>query len=101
MSPNALLTAAPHVDSMLAVDEDAIATAILRLVEVEKVVGEGGGAVGLAAIAQGLCPELIGETCVLRRDLICIRAHVGQWRPVFEPQASEKAGVDWSGDKIR
>jgi len=65
VSKNAFATAAPHVDQMLVVDEDAIATAILRLIEVEKVVTEGGGAVGLAAIAQGLCTDLIGKTVVV------------------------------------
>ena len=60
MGQNALATAAPHVDRMLLVDEDSISTAVLRLVEVDKVVIEGGGAVGLAAICQGICPELEG-----------------------------------------
>ena len=56
------MTASPHVDECLIVNEDAIATAILRLIEVEKVVIEGGGAVGLGAIAQGLCPTLQGHS---------------------------------------
>ena len=58
---NALATAIPLVERIVAVDEDAIATAILRLIEVEKVVIEGGGAAGLAAIVQGLVPELEGK----------------------------------------
>ena len=45
---------------MLVVDEDYIAIAILRLIEVEKSVVEGAGATGLAALCQGLCPELEG-----------------------------------------
>jgi len=62
---NALATAAPHVDRMLLVDEESISTAVLRLVEVDKVVIEGGGAVGLAAICQGICPELEGKNVVV------------------------------------
>ena len=69
MSKNAFATAAPHVDEMVVVDEDAIATAILRLIEVEKVVTEGGGAVGLAAIAQGLCTHLTGDPLMLLLSL--------------------------------
>ena len=46
---------------MLVVDEDFIAIAILRLIEVEKSVVEGAGATALAALVQGLCPELEGE----------------------------------------
>ena len=45
---------------MLVIDEDYIAIAILRLIEVEKSVVEGAGATGLAALVQGLCPELEG-----------------------------------------
>lgn len=41
--------------------EEFIALAMLRLVELEKAVVEGAGAVGLAAILQGLLPELIGK----------------------------------------
>ena len=57
---NAYATAAPLIDRMLVVDEDFIAIAILRLIEVEKSVVEGAGATGLAALVQGLCPELEG-----------------------------------------
>lgn len=38
---------------------------MLRLVEMEKVVVEGGGATGLAAMLQGLLPELAGLTVVI------------------------------------
>ena len=38
--------------------EESIALAILRLIEVEKSVIEGAGAVGLAAVIEGLLPEL-------------------------------------------
>ena len=57
---NAFATAAPLIDKVLVVDEDFIAISILRLIEVEKSVVEGAGATGLAALIQGLCPELQG-----------------------------------------
>jgi threonine dehydratase len=41
--------------------EEFIAIAILRLIELEKAVVEGAGAVGFAAILQGLLPELKGK----------------------------------------
>lgn len=62
---NAFATAAPLIDKMLVVDEDFIAIAILRLIEVEKSVVEGAGATGLAALVQGLCPELEGKKVVV------------------------------------
>jgi len=62
---NAYATAAPLIDRMLVVDEDFIAIAILRLIEVEKSVVEGAGATGLAALVQGLCPELEGKKVVV------------------------------------
>lgn len=43
------------------VKEDWIAMAILRLVEMEKCVVEGAGAVGLAAIMAGHLNEFIGK----------------------------------------
>lgn len=42
--------------------ESSIALAILRLIEQEKAVVEGAGAAGLAAIIQGLLPELKGKS---------------------------------------
>jgi threonine dehydratase len=62
---NAFALARAHVDRVVAVSEHYIALAMLRLLEEEKVVVEGGGAVGLAAIMQGLLPELAGKTVVL------------------------------------
>lgn len=49
--------------------EAFIALAILRLIEQEKAVVEGAGAAGLAAIIQGLVPELKGKKFVLTRLL--------------------------------
>ncbi|BFZ16538.1 hypothetical protein BsWGS_19576 [Bradybaena similaris] len=62
---NALATARPLIDRMLTVKESNIALAILHLVEQEKAVVEGAGAVGLAAIIQGLLPELKGKSVVI------------------------------------
>ena len=62
---NAFALAAAHVDSVVCVKEKYIALAMLRLLECEKVVVEGGGAVGLAALLQGLLPELRGKKVVL------------------------------------
>jgi threonine dehydratase len=46
---------------VVSVSEAWIAIAILRLIEQEKAVVEGAGAVGLAAILAGLLPELKGK----------------------------------------
>ncbi|CAF3376953.1 unnamed protein product [Rotaria socialis] len=62
---NAFATAAPLVDKVVSVSEEYIAIAILRLVEMEKAVVEGAGATGLAAILQGLLPELQGKKVVI------------------------------------
>ena len=62
---NAFALCATHVDRVVCVSEHFIALAMLRLLEEEKVVVEGGGAVGLAAMMQGLLPELAGKTVVL------------------------------------
>ena len=53
------------VDKTVLVDERFIALAMLRLLEEEKVVVEGGGATGLAAVMQGLVPEAAGKALVL------------------------------------
>lgn len=62
---NALATAAPLIDKMVTVSEEWIAIAILRLVEMEKAVVEGGGASGVAAVLAGLLPELAGKKVVI------------------------------------
>ncbi|OWF34823.1 uncharacterized protein LOC110443690 isoform X2 [Mizuhopecten yessoensis] len=62
---NAYVTAAPLIDKMVVVDEQSIALAILRLIELEKAVVEGAGATGLAAIIQGMLPELAGKRVVV------------------------------------
>ena len=55
------LISAPLIDKMVTVSEEWIAIAILRLVEMEKAVVEGGGASGVAAVLAGLVPELAGK----------------------------------------
>jgi len=53
------------VDHVVQVDEESIALAILRLLELEKGVVEGGGASALAALLAGKLPELKGKTVAL------------------------------------
>ncbi|XP_053613762.1 L-threonine ammonia-lyase-like isoform X2 [Plodia interpunctella] len=64
---NAYFTARPVTDKVITVKEDWLARAILRLVEQQKFVVEGGGAVGVAAIMAGLVPELADKkvVCIL------------------------------------
>ena len=56
-----LLFLAPLIDKMVTVSEEWVAIAILRCLEMEKAIVEGGGASGVAAILAGLCPELKGK----------------------------------------
>lgn len=62
---NAFALARQHVDKVVLVKEKYIALAMLRLLELEKCVVEGGGAIGVAALLQGLLPELKGKSVVL------------------------------------
>ncbi|MGN6387830.1 MAG: threonine ammonia-lyase [Verrucomicrobiota bacterium] len=54
-----------YVDKVLVVSEHAIALAILRLLELEKAVVEGAGAITLATCLAGLVPELKGKRVLL------------------------------------
>uniref|UniRef100_A0A914P7B8 Serine racemase n=1 Tax=Panagrolaimus davidi TaxID=227884 RepID=A0A914P7B8_9BILA len=66
---NALYIANGKIDELVSVCEESIALSILRLLEMEKAVVEGAGAVGLAALISGKLPQLIGKrgrTCGLR-----------------------------------
>src|SRR5437588_12814011 len=65
---NAFAIAREHVDQTIAVNEEQIAIAILRLVELEKAVVEGAAATPLAAVLSGKLPELAGKRVVL---LLC------------------------------
>lgn len=60
-----LAIAAPLVDRVIPVGEEALALAILRLAELEKSVVEGAGAAGLAALLSGALPDLVGRRVVL------------------------------------
>lgn len=62
---NAYATAAPLIDKMVTVSEEWVAISILRCIEMEKAVVEGGGAAGVAAVLAGLTPELQGKTVVI------------------------------------
>ncbi|KAK6739053.1 hypothetical protein RB195_020872 [Necator americanus] len=61
---NALATLDGIVDKSLVVCEETTALSILRLIEMEKAVVEGGGAVGVAALISGQLPELRGKKVV-------------------------------------
>ncbi|HYO59768.1 threonine ammonia-lyase [Archangium sp.] len=54
-----------YVDDIVTVDEEEIANAILLLLEREKSVVEGAGAVGLAALLHGKIPSARGRNVVL------------------------------------
>lgn len=65
MGANAFALAREHVDEVVSVSEDWIALAILRMVELEKTVVEGAGAVPLAAMMAGRLPALAGRRVAL------------------------------------
>ena len=62
---NAFELARRRVDDVVVVGEDAIALAILRMVELEKTVVEGAAAVPLAAMMAGKLPRLAGKRVAL------------------------------------
>ena len=62
---NAFRIASKLVDRTVLVGEREIALAILRLIELEKAVVEGAGAVPLAACLAGVVPKLKGKNVVL------------------------------------
>ncbi len=62
---NAFALARGRVDRVVRVSEDALALAILRMVELEKAVVEGAAAAPLAAMMSGQLPELRGRNVVL------------------------------------
>lgn len=65
VGPNAFALAQTVVDRTIQVSEKHIALAILRLLELEKGVVEGGGASALAALLSGRLPHLLGKNVVL------------------------------------
>ena len=62
---NAFALAKKRVDDVVSVGEDAIALAILRMLELEKTVVEGAAAVPLAAMMAGKLPRLAGKRVAL------------------------------------
>lgn len=54
-----------YVDKIVTVDEDRIARAMLLLLERRRIVAEGAGALGLAALLDGGLPELAGRRVVV------------------------------------
>ena len=65
VGPRAFEIARHVVDRVVRVEEEAVALAILRLVELEKGVVEGAGATPLAALLAGELPHLAGKNVVL------------------------------------
>ena len=65
VGPNSFSLIKDRVDRVVQVTEDAISLAILRMVEVEKLVVEGAAATPLAAMLAGKLPELRGKKVVL------------------------------------
>ena len=65
MGANAFALARRHVDEVVAVSEDWISLAILRMLELEKTVVEGAAAAPLAAMMAGRLPKLRGKKVVL------------------------------------
>eukprot|EP00050_Salpingoeca_kvevrii_P014654 m.38583 g.38583 ORF g.38583 m.38583 type:complete len:451 (+) comp5892_c0_seq1:80-1432(+) len=67
VGPTAFEVARHYVDKTVLVDEASLALAVLRIVEKEKCVVEGGGAAGLAAILPGgpVHEQLQGKTVVV------------------------------------
>ncbi|XP_046971624.1 L-threonine ammonia-lyase-like isoform X2 [Vanessa cardui] len=61
---NAFATIKGRLDRMLVVDEAYIARAVINLLERERLVADGAGVCALAAVMQGLVPELRGKRAV-------------------------------------
>ncbi len=69
------------VEKVVTVDETALATAILRHIELEKMVIEGAGAAPLAALLAGKLPELKGKRVVLGTRCAHLPLHCRNHRP--------------------
>eukprot|EP00051_Salpingoeca_urceolata_P033966 m.22980 g.22980 ORF g.22980 m.22980 type:complete len:475 (+) comp7012_c0_seq2:60-1484(+) len=61
---NAFEVCRNRVDRTVLVKESSIALSMLRLIELEKAIVEGAGATGLAAMLEGLLPDLEGKDIV-------------------------------------
>lgn len=62
---NAFALGSKYIDEVVTVEERHIALSVLRLLEIEKAVVEGGGCTGLAALVAGRFPQLRGKTVVV------------------------------------
>lgn len=73
VGPTSFKVAQRHVDSTCVVSEKMIAIAVLRLIEMEKLVVEGGGAAALAAILPGgpLYGHFKGKKVMKRIKTVC------------------------------
>ncbi|CAG9132859.1 unnamed protein product [Plutella xylostella] len=69
---NAFATIKNRLDRMLVVEESWVARATVALLERERLVAGGAGAVALAAVMQGLVPELKGKrtVCIISSDSV-------------------------------
>ena len=65
MGANSFALARRRVDQVVSVSEDWISLAILRMLELEKIVVEGAAATALAAMMAGKLPKLRGKKVVL------------------------------------
>ena len=65
VGPNSFSLIRDRVDRVVAVTENEISLAILRMLEIEKLVVEGAAATPLAALLAGRLPELRGKKVVL------------------------------------
>ena len=79
----------------LCLSEELIALSILRLVEMEKAVVEGAGAIGLAAVLGNYVPELRGKKYVMCAR-ICIKYHFSFVRLSHQPRSSSFTSVFYS-----
>jgi len=61
VGPRSFEVLRPRVDKLVTVSEKELSVALLRLVELEKLVQEGAGAAGIAAVLAGKFPELKGK----------------------------------------
>ena len=78
---------AEWVDELVAVDEDAIADAMVLLMDRAKLYVEGAGAVGVAAVASGLVtPAASGTTCVVLSGGNVDLQATSQWFGADEPR---------------
>ena len=81
VGPHAFAVARQHVDEVVQVDESDVALAVSRLVELEKLVVEGGGAAGLAAILPG---GPLDRSDLKGKKVLVPHPHPN---PAFKPQA--------------